>query len=99
MKVAFANATLRKCANDLRRAKKQWRTAGVAEAYLARVPVLMAIDELDQLYQFRGFNFHPLHGDRRGQYAITLTGLWRLIVEYDADEDLIFIVEVKDYHD
>lgn len=71
----------------------------MAEAYVARVPVLMAIDDLDQLHQFRGFNFHALHGQRRGQYAITLRGLWRLIFELGTDEDEILIVEVKDYHD
>lgn len=99
MQVKFANKTLEKCANDLRRAKRRWRTAGVAEAYVERIPVLMAIEELEQLHQFRGFHFHALHGQRRGQYAITLSGLWRLVFELGADEGEILIVEVKDYHD
>ncbi|MCY4619492.1 MAG: type II toxin-antitoxin system RelE/ParE family toxin [Chloroflexi bacterium] len=98
MKVAFANGTLKRCANDVNRAKKAWKTQGVAQAYVDRIPVLLAIEQLDQLRLFPGFDFHALHGDRDGQYAITLKGLWRLVFEYDGDEDEIIIVEVKDYH-
>ena len=98
MKVSYANATLERCATDLKRAERQWKTSGVAEAYYNRVPVLMAIDNLEELHLFQGFDFHPLHGDREGQYAITLEGLWRLIFEHSPDDDEIIIVEVKDYH-
>ncbi len=58
----------------------------------------MAIERLDQLYHFPGFHFHPLRGDRAGQYAITLQGPWRLVFELDRDEDAIVIVAVEDYH-
>ena len=99
MKVTYANRTLERCASDLKRARKEWRPAGVAEAYIDRVPVLIAIDRLDRLYQFRGFGFHALHGKREGQYAISLVDGWRLIFQYYAVEEEIFIVEVVDYHD
>lgn len=98
MKVAFANRTLKRCANDINRAKKEWKTEGVAQAYVDRIPVLLAIDRLEQLHQFPGFRFHALQGDRKGQYAITLKGLWRLVFEHDTDEEEINILEVKDYH-
>lgn len=99
MKVTYANRTLERSFHSLKRAKRSWRTAGVAEAYVARIPVLMAIDQLEDLYQFPDFGFHRLRGDRRSQYAITLAGSWRLIFEYHVDEDELFIVEVTDYHD
>lgn len=98
MKVTFANRTLKRCADDLKRAKKEWSTAGVAQAYCDRVPVLFAIDELEQLRQFRGFDFHWLHGERDGQCAITLVGLWRLVMEPGPDEGEVVVVEVTDYH-
>lgn len=38
-----------------------------------------------------------LKGNRAGQYSITLTGNYRLIIEKIA-EDIVRIVEVEDYH-
>jgi plasmid maintenance system killer protein len=40
---------------------------------------------------------HPLKGNRAGQYSITLTGNYRLIIE-KVQEDKICIIDVEDYH-
>ncbi len=66
---------------------------------MERIPVLYAIDRWEQLQQFPSLGFHALYGARRGQYAITLTKSWRLILEYDEIRDEITVLEVTDYHD
>jgi plasmid maintenance system killer protein len=50
-----------------------------------------------QLYGHRALQFHPLKGNRTGQYAMTLTGNYRLIIER-VEEDRVRIMDVEDYH-
>ena len=45
---------------------------------------------------YPGSNFHPLKGDKKGQYAVDVTGNWRiffLFVDGDA-----YIIDYDDYH-
>jgi proteic killer suppression protein len=65
--------------------------------YIQRITILRAIDKFNQLYGYRALQFHQLKGDRVGQYAINLTGNYRLILE-NIREDKILIVGVEDYH-
>ena len=53
---------------------------------------------LDDIYRFQFLSFHPLRGNREGQFAAKLTGRWRLIVEPGEDERTLSVVEVEDYH-
>ena len=65
--------------------------------YLQRLAVLRATDEFTQLYGHRALRLHPLKGNRAGQYAIALTGNYRLTMERIA-EDTVRIIDVEDYH-
>ncbi len=65
--------------------------------YIQRLAVLRATDKFSQLYGHRALRLHPLKGNRAGQYSMTLTGNYRLIVE-KVKEDKVRIVDVKDYH-
>jgi len=56
-----------------------------------------AADNFSQLYGLHALRLHPLNGNRAGQYAITLTGNYRLIIE-KVKEDKIRIMDVEDYH-
>lgn len=58
----------------------------------------MAVDNLDQLRLFRELRLHALQGRRRGTWAISLSGAWRLIFEHYEDTNTILILEVTDYH-
>jgi plasmid maintenance system killer protein len=55
------------------------------------------LDRLDDLHLIRALDFHPLTGDRDGQYSVRLTGRMRLILERDGDRS-VSVVEVVDYH-
>ncbi|MEW6033743.1 MAG: type II toxin-antitoxin system RelE/ParE family toxin [Chloroflexota bacterium] len=69
----------------------------IGRKYIQRVAVLRATDKFSQLYGHRALRLHPLKGNRAGQYAVTLTGNYRLIVE-KVSEDKALVVDVEDYH-
>lgn len=43
-----------------------------------------------------GYRFHPLIGKRKGTYAVTVTGNWRITFRF-AGEDAVD-VNLEDYH-
>lgn len=69
----------------------------IGRKYIQRLAILRATDKFAQLYGHRALRLHPLKGNRAGQYAITLTGNYRLIIER-VEEDRVRILEVEDYH-
>ena len=69
----------------------------VGRKYIQRLAVLRATDKFSQLHGHRTLRLHPLKGNRAGQYAMTLTGNYRLIIE-KVQEDRVRILDVEDYH-
>jgi toxin HigB-1 len=69
----------------------------IGRKYIQRLAVLRATEQFEQLYGHRALNLHPLKGNRAGQYAISLTGNFRLLLE-KIKEDKVRILEVEDYH-
>ncbi len=60
-----------------------------------RLDVLSAAQELTDI-RAHGFNLHQLKGDRRGVWAISVSGNWRItfrFVDHDTCE-----VDLEDYH-
>ena len=45
--------------------------------------------EFRKLFDIASLRLHPLTGDRQGQYALTLTGRWRLILTVAGDTAII----------
>jgi len=69
----------------------------IGRKYIQRLAVLKATDKFTQLFGHRALRLHPLKGNRAGQYAMTLTGNYRLIMER-VEEDRVRILDVEDYH-
>ena len=69
----------------------------IGRKYIQRLAVLRATDKFAQIYGHRSLRLHPLKGDRAGQYSITLTGNYRLIIE-KVQDDKVRIMDVEDYH-
>ena len=69
----------------------------IGRKYIQRLAVLRATDKFSELYGHRALRLHPLKGNRTGQYSITLTVNYRLILEKVA-EDRVRIIDVEDYH-
>jgi proteic killer suppression protein len=43
-----------------------------------------------------GYKFHALKGDRLGEFAVSITGNWRLTFEFDGEDAKN--VNLEDYH-
>lgn len=43
-----------------------------------------------------GFRLHPLRGARRGQWAVSISGNWRVVFEFDGPDAAN--VDLVDYH-
>ncbi|GAB3730423.1 type II toxin-antitoxin system RelE/ParE family toxin [Silanimonas algicola] len=59
---------------------------------LAALDTARSIDDLD----LPGFRLHPLKGDRKRQWSITVNGNWRLTFEF-VDGD-VHVLDYEDYH-
>ena len=55
-------------------------------------------DVLDQLGRFPGWRLHPLNGELRGQWSLTVTGHWRLTFFYDQQTNTASELDLTDYH-
>jgi proteic killer suppression protein len=60
-----------------------------------RLNVLNRAKELKDL-ALPGLGFHPLKGDRKGEYAITVTGNYRMTFRFEKGDVLDLTLE--DYH-
>ena len=97
MEVDFRTRRLERCFEDLSLAVREWGPE-VGPRYVERIRAINRARGFEFLYGFRAWNLHPLRGDRRGQYALRLTGRMRLIIERGDDPDAVIVVEVVDYH-
>ncbi len=65
----------------------------------AAIDLLLALNvatTLRDLSPLKSVGLHKLKGDRRGQWAMTVNGPWRICFEFrDGDA---FNVEIVDYH-
>lgn len=62
----------------------------------ARLDYLDSIGDLSDIPALKSFNLHGLKGDRKGQWAISVNGPWRICFKWldgEAHE-----VEIVDYH-
>lgn len=72
---------------------------GIPAQFAARIERLL--DRLDAATKpedmdLPGYRFHPLKGDRKGTYAVSVSGNWRLTFRF-AGEDASDI-DLEDYH-
>ncbi len=71
----------------------------VAKRYIMRINAIKAAKCFDELYAIPTLKFHPLEGNRKGEYAITLTGFYRLIITNDGEIfDIARIEEVSKHY-
>ena len=98
MRISFADESLRRCFDDPSNAVRQWGVE-VGRKYLQRVEILLVARTLRDLSVPRSWHFHPLKGQRDGQYAISLNERWRLIFTYDSETETLSIKEVTNHYD
>jgi toxin HigB-1 len=59
---------------------------------------LETAESLEQLRRFPGWKLHPLKGDRKGSWSLTVTGNWRLTFSYDQQTNTASDIDLIDYH-
>lgn len=74
-------------------------TRGIPAAFAGRLTRLL--DRLDAAISphdmnLPGFRFHALKGERKGQYAVSVSGNWRLTFRFDGEHAAD--VDLEDYH-
>ena len=75
----------------------KWQKRGLdVETALNRLAALNAITRLDQIIPLKSVGLHRLKGKRKGQWALTINGPWRLCFKFR--DGHAFDVEIVDYH-
>jgi proteic killer suppression protein len=64
---------------------------------LKRLDVLNAASMLADIPPLKSVHLHSLRGDRRGQWAISINGPWRVCFEFRGGD--AYNVEIADYHE
>jgi len=60
--------------------------------------VLETAEHLEQLDRFPGWKLHPLKGDMKRCWSLTVTGNWRLIFRYHEETNTASDIDLIDYH-
>jgi len=71
----------------------------VPPALLERIREMLAeLDAAEQLgdLSLPGYDLHPLKGDRKGTWAISVSGNWRLT--FQLHDGQIWDLDLEDYH-
>ncbi len=63
---------------------------------MARLQVLDAAGALADIPPLKSIGLHALEGDRKGFWAMTINGPWRLVFRFE--DGNAFNVEIVDYH-
>lgn len=70
--------------------------AGQAEKIRDVFAALDTADEPGEVGLFPGWRLHPLKGDLKGFWSVTITGNWRIIFRFEAGD--AFDIDLTDYH-
>ena len=62
------------------------------ERMLDRLEAAVKADDMN----LPGYRFHPLKGGRKGEYAVTVSGNWRITFGFEGDNAIN--VNLEDYH-
>jgi proteic killer suppression protein len=83
----------------LRKFYESGSTAGIQASHAKRLRLQLAaletahvIDDLD----VPGFKLHPLKGEMKGRWAISVNGNWRLTFEFR--DGNVYVLDYEDYH-
>lgn len=62
--------------------------------------ILFLLDKMATLKDLSSpaYRLHPLIGDLKGQWAVTVQANWRITFEFDETTGNVYIVDYQDYH-
>ncbi len=98
MEIEYKNRQICRICEDMAAAQKK-HGLRMAEKINQRIGEIRAADSVEQMIKFGIGDCHPLHQDRRGQYAVSLVQPYRLIFEQkDSKIQIVTINEIVNYH-
>jgi proteic killer suppression protein len=97
VQVKFRTKQLQRCYESHTKATQKWG-ADVARRYVERISILYAAETVDDLHRIPVLRFHPLKGNRQGQYALSLTARARLIVTFTGKTNTTAWIEEVSKH-
>lgn len=74
---------------------KRGVSPGLAARIARRLDVLNAANQLGDI-DAHGFNLHRLKGNRQNEWAISVSGNWRITFRFEKGE--VFEINLEDYH-
>jgi len=84
----------------LRRLYEDDDPSGVPAPSIKKIKAILAAlefaDDLTQVATMPGWKLHPLRGDRKGEYSISVTGNWR--ITFRLQGTAVTDVNFEDYH-
>ncbi len=99
MDITFRSRKMRKQFEHHREAEKAYGVE-VARRYIERVNLIKQARDIDELQRLPALRCHPLKGDRESQWAINLTGFYRLIFSLQGERlEIACIEEVSKHYD
>jgi plasmid maintenance system killer protein len=97
MRVEFADRQLQRCYEDQALAVRRWGM-DVTRKFVLRLDMIEAAPHWHSLSAVQALRLHPLTGNRRGSWALTLHGRWRLILHAVDDGTMVVIEEVSNHY-
>jgi toxin HigB-1 len=86
----------------LRRLYDEDNAKGLSVAVVDKLrKLLFALEtaqDIEQIRRFPGWKLHPLKGELKGFWSLTVTGNWRLIFRYDDATKTVSDIDLTDYH-
>jgi toxin HigB-1 len=84
----------------LRRLYEDDDLSGVPAHSVRKIKAILAAlefaDDFSQVATIPGWKLHPLRGDRKGEYSITVTGNWR--ITFRLQGHAVTDIHFEDYH-
>lgn len=83
----------------LERLFTQGETSGVSAQQVRRLRHILAqlnVSQTPAEMSLPGFRLHPLKGERKGQWAVVVSGNWRVVFEFEGENATN--VDLVDYH-
>ena len=98
MKVEYRNRSIEKVCTIASVAERSYGRQ-MADKIQLRIDQIKAADTVEQMIQYGIGRCHPLHQNRKNQYAVDLVHPMRLVFEKKGNEiQIANSIEITDYH-
>ena len=98
MEIRFRTKKLERQYRDYREAEKAYGKQ-VARKYISRIDLIKHVRDINELCKLPALHCHPLKSDRQGQWALNLTGYYRLIFTLEGKYlEIVRIEEVSKHY-